>query len=490
MNMSPFLNQFLLSDKVVPQLEDWPTVKVGGNILYTHPKLEISVKQEANSQLILVGYWYDYRQPEKTNGEIINSLDILCSTDELLDQLQFMSGVYFVIWKTNDKIIIFPDFCALREVYIDKSSSSIVAGSTPNILRIIRPVQDLIDDDFYRSPVFKSRLIWVGHYTYYKNIIRLKPNHYIDLSTGDIVRFFPNEKLVIKDVKEVALEASKIFPNLMKAVRYREKKLMMGLTAGWDSRLLLAASREISTQLTYFVNIYAQASPYDQKIPAMLAAKFNLTFLRLQFSNKNTLPSLAEYNKYLPNVAEITLIKLSDFSNLFGSYKTISGSLSEISRNEFGRIKNVTGKKLAALAKFPDDAFCIGVYNDWLNSNRDRFTSLNYQVLDMFYWEEVLANRLGKSITESHAFDTYIFPIFNCRYVITTLLSAHTSFRDKQNNILYTEIIKLLWNDVLSQPINPGLKKKVIQTMQKIGVYDLYRSTFTSGVASFKKIFR
>ncbi|CAN0456802.1 unnamed protein product, partial [Phaeothamnion confervicola] len=165
----------------------------------------------------------------------------------------------------------------------------------------------------------------------------------------------------------------------------------------------------------------------------------------------------------------------------FSGYKTISGSASEIARSEYSRIKNLTGAKLAALSKYPDEAYCIKEYDEWLQYENS-FKEFGYHPLDFFYWEEGLGNRVAKSISEAHTLGVFISPAFNCRYLMSTFLSADEKYREKQNSILHAKIIEKEWKEILAIPVNPGFKKKTIWVMQKLGIYNFYRNIFTTGI--------
>src|SRR5690349_18421836 len=112
--------------------------------------------------MTLVGYCYDYRYPERSNGDIVQSLNVACTLNELTDQLQFLSGIYVIIWQKSDDIVIIPDMCALREIYIDRSQDIVVVGSSPNILGSIRDVRVVQNIPFHHSKAFQTRRIWPG----------------------------------------------------------------------------------------------------------------------------------------------------------------------------------------------------------------------------------------------------------------------------------------------------------------------------------------
>jgi hypothetical protein len=478
-----FNQQFLLVDKEVTQLSDWRKEQIGKYTLYAHPTLCVTSRTGISSTLTVLGDFYDFRNPERANSETLNAFAIDCSMDVMLNQLQFLSGIYLVVWHTRDGLFLIPDMCALREAYVWKKADSICAiGST---LTILRAVGDLNPDlhDFYASDLFKRRYVWVGDKTSYREVTRLKPNHYLRIDTGEVRRFFPVVPVQELELLHAVKEVSAILPGILRSILHREEKLMIGLTAGWDSRLLLAASKAFTSRLVYFVNIYPGSPDYDHRIPMQLAAKLNLTFLTVHLGADNNAEQESIVATF-PSGVRQNAIRIIGFKKLFRMVKSVSGSISEIARNEFGLIEKLSGVKLSALAKFEDHAFCVAEYNEWLHKNQPVFSRFGYNTLDMFYWEEVVANRMGKSTTDCHALHHSILPVFNCRYLMNTMLGVNVRHRDKQNHVLYLELIRALWPEVLSEPINPGIKKRIIRLMQKVKLYNVYRSIFSTGIVT------
>ncbi|MCC7239120.1 MAG: hypothetical protein IT421_06395, partial [Candidatus Brocadia sp.] len=76
------------------------------------------------------------------------------------------------------------------------------------------------------------------------------PNHYLNLKTGLCKRYWPNKPFQNLSLEEGLEKSSNILKALMKSASNRFD-LTVGLTAGLDSRLVLAASKEISNKLSY-----------------------------------------------------------------------------------------------------------------------------------------------------------------------------------------------------------------------------------------------
>ena len=153
----------------------------------------------------------------------------------------------------------------------------------------------------------------------------------------------------------------------------------------------------------------------------------------------------------------------------------INGNVSEVARMEYDVIWNLNGEKIAVVQKYPNQPYAIAEYNSWLKENRDLFNKNNYKPIDMVYWEESCGNWVSKGKSE-YRMGIEIFSPFNCRDLLTLMLSVPRKYRNKQTAILYRMIIDRLWPDLLRLPINPGFKKSVIRLLQRLRIYTPYRN--------------
>jgi len=82
--------------------------------------------------------------------------------------------------------------------------------------------------------------------TPYRHVRRVLPNHYLDLEGWKAVRHWPGkaELTVDYDTDRAVKEIVSIIKNNLQAISKRYR-IHMGLTAGRDTRLLLACSRPI-----------------------------------------------------------------------------------------------------------------------------------------------------------------------------------------------------------------------------------------------------
>ncbi len=355
-----------------------------------------------------------------------------------------------------------------------------VLGSQPNIINLVCPLKEDTSEEakhFYDSTAFKTRQSYVVDSTNFIGLKHLKPNYYIDINKGKAIRFFPDEKLGKLSLSEGAEKAAEMIRGYVLSANERYP-LLIPVSAGWESRVLLAASREIANDCTYFVYKHAFMSDSNQDIaiPRKLFKMLGIPFHVIEYQDEveqSYLDQLDEsisfprHNafKYLVNV----LLKQ------YPGHLCLNGNISEVGRKEHERVYHITPLKIASLQKYPNEKYAIKKYDDWLSTNKPLFDKFNYSATDMLYWEENCGNWVAKGKTEAMTVSELFSP-FNSRELLITLLSVNEKNRGKQNPILYKHITQLLWKDVLKVPVNPSLKLKIIRVLQKAGVYVAYRN--------------
>jgi len=73
----------------------------------------------------------------------------------------------------------------------------------------------------------------------------------------------------------------------------------------------------------------------------------------------------------------------------------------------------------------------------------------------IFYWEQRAANWLAMNQVEFDIAWRDIFVPYNCRALLMAMLTVRKKDRLAPQNRLYKELIRNLWPEVLSEPVNP-----------------------------------
>lgn len=471
-----FKKQFLLTKKDIEPFDDFTKIKIGSYFLYYHNDLEFSRSSDKNRDVLLLGSLYCYQKPEFTNQEILDELILIDDLNNFLVDISRFYGEYIIIRKCNNNIVLLNDSCAQREIYYDSNFEAF--GTQPKIISTIVKQEAYLDpaaNDYHSSDFFLKKRVFVSNKTHIKNINHLLANHYVNVTTKEIKRFFPvlvKQKL---SLDKVAKEASEILKGFLKAISLRHN-IILPVTGGYDSRLLFLASLDIESQCDYFVSKhnYMSDNHNDIVIPKKLTALYNKEFTVVE--EKDT-PKSEFKREYLDSIDFPRYVTISNIANKNNAL--LNANISEVTSCLLGYHNNIDAYDLAVLTSQEPFKFPVVQYKNWLKKTKAETKGLDYHILDLFYWEEFESNWVAKLKTEANAIDLNVLSPFNSRYLLNLLLSVDRNKRGLFNNQLYDRIVFYLSDNnqaVIDLPINPDLPTKVYRFMSKLGILKYYQS--------------
>jgi hypothetical protein len=239
--------------------------------------------------------------------------------------------------------------------------------------------------------------------------------------------------------------------------------LMQGVTAGWDSRVLLAASLNVSDRIDYFVNTYGTlgAEHPDVFVPLRLTKRLGLAltvdntrpeapdafveFLRDQITDARDLPKTrAIYTRLMRGDERLI----------------INGNCSEICRRYFDprgliRSTDLPPERLAAAMRFPGNEFAVAELASWRSGLHA--VDLGYELLDLLYWEQRMGIWGAQMPAEIDVASEQISP-FNNRAALTSMLAVDCAHRTAPRYELYRRLIAALAPECLEDSVNPDVR--------------------------------
>jgi hypothetical protein len=470
-----FARQFLFTkEQDTRPFESWNTLPVGDFSLHTHPLLEVTSVKRDSIHLVLIGYLFDYDQYKSSNRDIVSELAKM-DFQSYVKRIGRYTGQYVLLRMETDALTLISDAGAQREVYYTTDFS--VFASQPKLIghsKKLVPHSDEKAVAFYNSAKFKKKTIFIGDTTHWQNVKHLSPNHFIDITSQKIIRYFPSVKRFEKPLDVVADEAVERIMGFFKAVAYRHK-VALPVTAGYDSRLLFAASLNIDCRHFVFKHRKLNEKHYDIAISRKLLKDQDKPFEVITYNETPNENIKAIHNRSIdfPR-AENTPLIFNGFNRLFADYTVLDTIMSELARNRYGNFRKLNAADLAYLNHYKGDAFVVSVYDEWLKNSSDAITDKKYNIPDLFYWEEIMGNWAAKSKTE-YMLGTEFFSLLNSRDLIELLMSVNIRYRNTNINVLYNSIIANFAKGALKYPMNPSKRTSLQVAMQKIKIYDAYR---------------
>lgn len=475
-----FRNQYLLVPKPIQCPFLYREYEVTDRYrLYAHVDLNVTELHHNGTSLFLLGDVFDHRSPEKSNIDILNDLTAY-NFYGILREIGEYCGRFVLIYRKGKELKMVHDATAARRIYYCRQEEGDCFSSQPKLLATVLNIGKTDDAellDYYYSDVFLEKdCASVGDLTIYDGIRQLIPNHYYDVSASAVRRYWPEGKINNgRSPAEVAESCAAMVKGFMESIT-RRYEVMLPVTGGKDSRTLLAATKNMTDRVFYYVNRDRDMdlNSTDITIPKKLCGKHGLAFHVLDpyipidkdfekvYFENNDFAS----RKFLPHIYNY-YVNFGDRVNLPGNTATAG--------NEWFRETGVTmdGKYLAKNNKVDRWKFAIDYYDRWIEGIRENCPDSNMCLYDLFYWEERMVNWAGQVQMDKDIAQEEINP-FNSRNLVMLYLSVPPKYLEIPFFTLYLEVIRKLWPELLQIPINGCLKNSVFKLMKSIGLLKFY----------------
>lgn len=471
-----FRRQFLMTPEPCAALDHWQQARAGQYIVYAHPDVQLTraTGSAGDVTAVAVGYMVDPDFPGRSNADVLQTIaDMGGSVERISRCLDAVSGRFVLIIATPADVVLFHDPCGFRTVCYTTYGGKFFAGSQPLIFKLVMPLAEGERYRFYTgSHYVKTHLEhWIpSGCTLYEGVVHLVPNHYLRLSTLEQARYWPRQPLLHQPAAQVAAQAAGLLRRLMLATGNRFA-LALPLTAGWDSRTLLSASKEIARDLHFFTLQYRDLHPgaNDIRIPARLLQTLGLRHQVIDCNRvvPEEFRALYEGNVSPVHMDDYGLMAYAMFEEYPPGRVCIKGNCSEIARcyyYKYGTHPPITsaGQVTDAVQGWHTVPFAREQVTAWYEQTHAVAAEANVDILDLFYWEHRMGSWQAFAQVEWDIVQDAFTP-FNHRGLLGLLLSTPSALRCAPKYPLYRAIVETLWPEVLSQPVNPLTAKERLQ---------------------------
>lgn len=411
----------------------------------------------------MIGFIIDPMNPERTNDDIVKHLCEHCgSLEEFFRGIQVLSGRYVMICKTGSDFVVVGDACSLRQIFFRFEGDSMVLTSSPRMFIDYFDYTPQISQakrEFVELPEYKRRLAaWYGDKSIDDRLCKLLPNHYLDLSKREVRRIPPPSRGA-SDEQAIVDNASSILTGTYSAL-VRRYQLLQPLTAGWDTRVLLAASRSVKDSVRFYVFDRQSAShSADVWVPTNLSKRLGLDFraakppsmseeLLAKYNSEHIMPSFGPMMGHIQYHYEH-----SRADNMIN----VNGNGAEIARCFYGYTKReVSLEMLLTFSGYAHrSAFVEEELARWLPDAKQYAQTAQIPLLDLFYWEQRMGNWGALYPFQQDIAIEEVSP-FNNRALLFSLLGVRPERRRYPRYHIFRKLMEHLWPDVLSEPINPS----------------------------------
>lgn len=483
-----YRRQYLVAESACAVPPHWRRHVFGPLLVYTHPDLDVTALSRSGERpgLLLLGYLIDPRVPQASDAELLADMQArFAGVEGVAEDLTELSGRYCLLIDSTDGLFAFNDPCGLRKVYYTQNDRGTFLASDPAVFRFGFSLQRgeryaLYAKSWYRRSD-PEHFVPSG-LSLFEDVHHLVPNHYLKISTPPVqVRYYPVRPLRATTPERVVPEAAGILRGSVQALALRGE-YAVPVTAGVDSRLVLAACRDTADRAYFYTLRYRELShrSADIRIPAAILSRLG------HRHNLIECPRTVDEGFRQVYVANSVNAHFDDWgiiaSGMHAHYPAgrvaLKGNVSEIARCAFysnGRHPAISSYRQLVRQLEPGWAelpFIMEHVRRWFEEARPAALDAGMRLIDLFYWEHRMGAWQAQSQLEWDVVQE-VFTPYNNRRLMETLLTTPVTGRRTPDYALYRELCEFLWPDVLCEPVNPPstLKDMAKFGMKKAGVW-------------------
>ena len=391
-----FRRQFLFTNTDIKPENDWKRVKLSLlqmdlNLIH-HSDLEYTYSKKTLT-VIALGFILDPFHPGYSNQDIVNYLANKKILEEVLHQSDYYTGRYVLIVSDKTNIYVFNDAIGLRQVFYYFKNKKFWIGSSPNIIACYttcartesNALLEYLNSDYFKN----SNSSWFGNETPYKNLYLLQPNFHLDLLQKKTTRFWPNNHLEKKNLKEFIPFVSKILIGAILSA-HKRYELQLALTGGWDSRVILSASRHITKDIEFYTvkeKENFKRNIYDFTIPQKLADKFNLNYFLIELDHKepnhefmkifkgNSIFNRNVYTRHYSKFIELGFNKKLDITGVVGD---------QILKAHYRLNGDMSAENIAYKYNLQNYKYVVNSIKNWLKETEEIRENHEIHLIDWF----------------------------------------------------------------------------------------------------------
>ena len=451
--------------------EEFSSYPIDTYTVFYHNDLETTLAQYEDSYVVILGFILHPDMPEKTNQQIADTLVRSTSETHLFKSLEVLTGKFTVFFHSKTHKVLLTDFFSERQLYYWKRADHYYISSSDKLILDILQLKPEISPEketLISSPLFLNiNEHWLlTEEDWDDRIKKLIPNHYLDIQQNKTARLpiFVADDLEESDV----IDAYKTYlQNVMKALALRYDSIYFPITAGYDSRLLLAASMPWKEKMKYY--IFNSGKTYvvrDVKIAKKIAKKFQLPFEEIKVPDAS-----ASFKKEFATHFIVPRF-LSKTRNIAWFKKHINTPTINISGGG-GNLKGVYDIEVFSSI----EALCKAIEYDmlpihkqalekWLLEAKPYAEKYKIPLNDLFFQELRMGKWASKMYHEADITPVEYYSPLNSRHIMyMAFLNIPESQRHMPNAVLFKTVMEELLSGTTKIPFNPKTWRDYVKSI-------------------------
>ncbi|MFC4632478.1 hypothetical protein ACFO3O_01055 [Dokdonia ponticola] len=433
-------------------------------------KCDVEARKQ-NGTVTILGFIIDPNQPEAANQDIADTLAKSTSTTHLFKALELLTGKFALFYTSETHTMLLTDFFSERQLYYWKRDDYYYISSSDKLIldvlqlspEISTEKKTLVDDPLFLN-INEHWLL--SEEDWDERIKKLIPNQYLDIRKNKTERLpiFVSNQL---EEAEVLTAFKTYLQNVMKAITLRYTSIYFPITAGYDSRLLLAASIQWKDNMKFY--IFNSGKTYvlrDVKIAKQIAKKFHLDFEEIKVPDmspafKKEFASHFIVPRFLSKTRNIAWFKehiTTPTVNISGGGGNLKGVYDEAA---FTTIDDIC--KAIEYENIPIHKKAL---EKWRVEARPYAEQYNIPLNDLFFQELRMAKWAAKMYHEADITAVDYYSPLNSRHIMyMAFLNIPAERRHKPASILFKTLTEDMLPGATQIPYNPKTWRDYIKSI-------------------------
>lgn len=377
-------------------------------------------------------------------------------------------GRFLWIVEAPDGLRVYPDCSAQVTCVFDPAGG--IVGSTAHALLDATEYAKRLDKKLFARLGIDGEGWFPAGLTAHRGLHRLLPNHYLDLTTFEVRRFWPEKAIGIGPDPEAAVTGIiGIIQAQLEALTHSPRKLGLALTAGRETRMLLACARPYLDKIDMITVVGGDRHEVDTVLSRRIANDLGLSHITLQrraatveqrdlFVRRGGHCNADSNSRYHPSIWPIA-----------STHSLVGGVGGEVARAFFWKREDragthLTGSGLTARFGLAPEKAVSDALDAWLSGLPPMSA---FEIMDFAYLE----HRDGAWYASQFCCDPTLVrfaPLLTYR-AVELMLSLPPDW--KRHSRLGQNVIERLWPELASYPYNSlGPWRDAAIKLQKIAM--------------------
>ncbi len=285
----------------VDNLREYNELRFGEYKLLYSDDLSVHDIREGEHRIIKVGYCLDIRAGAFSDEDNIRTL---IHSDDLVEELEYINGRYFIISIKEEGIKIYSDASQLQPLVFNAMTKTL---SSHDLL-----LSYVLEDNGKKLTRRPLEVHNEYDFTRFEEIQKFNPSLALELKSFSFERIYPRKELVEVSAKETFNQMKEYLDQMILWLSKQKKERFLSITSGIDSRVSAALTNSLKNEIEYFT--YFVPSNYIPSKTARLIYNIDEDVTRSMKNNLNWNHSIVELTDF-----KIPKDELNQFKRFYNS---------------------------------------------------------------------------------------------------------------------------------------------------------------------------